>query len=71
MTYYPTSKQLQSPISVAARAAKAERQAVLERVRRQRAQAYKKSVNEWVQAGAIIRGSELKKRYQITEPQNV
>jgi hypothetical protein len=35
----------------------------LQRVRAQRAQAYKKTVADWVQAGAIIRGSELKKRY--------
>jgi hypothetical protein len=64
MTYYPTSRQSQSPISAAARAAKAERRAVLERVRAQRAQAYKKpTVQEWIHAGAIIRGSELKKRY--------
>jgi hypothetical protein len=64
MIYYPTSKQAQFPISAAARAAKAERRAVLERVTAQRAQTYKKTVAEWVQEGAIIRGSELKERYQ-------
>ena len=51
-------------ISAAARAAKAERRAVLERVRAQRAQAYKRTVAEWTEIGAIIRGSDLKKRYQ-------
>jgi hypothetical protein len=63
MTYYPTSKQAQSPISAAARAAKAERRAVLERVRAQRARAQKKTVQELVDAGAIFRGSDLKKRH--------
>jgi hypothetical protein len=66
MTYYPTRKQSQSPISAAARAAKAKRRAVLERVRAQRVRAYKKTVNEWKQLGAIISGSELKKRYTST-----
>ncbi len=64
MTYYPTSKQSPSPISAAARVAKAERRAVLERIRTQRAQSYKKTVSEWIEVGAIIRGSELKERYQ-------
>ena len=50
-------------ISTAARAAKAERRAVLERVRAQRAQAYKRTVAEWVEIGAIVRGSTLKERY--------
>jgi hypothetical protein len=67
MTYYPTSKQAQSPISAAARAAKAERQAVLQRVRAQRAQVYKKRVSEWIAGGAIMRGSELKERYERKE----
>jgi hypothetical protein len=64
MTYYPTSRQSYSPISAAAQAARAERRAVLERVRAQRAQRYKRTTAEWIQAGAIIRGSELKERYQ-------
>jgi hypothetical protein len=64
MTYYPTSKQSQSPISAAAQAAKAKRQAVLERVRAQRAHVHKRTVAEWTEAGVIIRGSELKERYQ-------
>jgi hydroxyethylthiazole kinase-like sugar kinase family protein len=59
----PTSKQSQSPISAAARAAKAARRVVLGRVRAQRAQAQKKTVQELIHAGAIIRGSDLKKRY--------
>jgi hypothetical protein len=53
-------------ISAAARAAKAERRAVLERVKAQRAQAYKKTVAEWIELGAVILGSELKERYQIS-----
>ena len=64
MTYYPTGRQVQSPISAAARAAKAERRSVLERVRAQRAQTQKKTVQEWLHAGAIMRGSDLKKRYE-------
>jgi hypothetical protein len=64
MTNYHKAYTPQSPISAVARAARAERRAVLERVRAHRAQAYKKTVAEWVQAGAIIRGSELKERYQ-------
>lgn len=43
--------------------AKTKRQAVLQRVRAQRAQAYKKTVSEWMKDGAIIRGSDLKRRY--------
>jgi len=51
------------PISAAVRAAKARRQAVLQRVRAQRAHAYKKTVAEWRKLGAVITGSELKVRY--------
>jgi hypothetical protein len=43
---------------------KAKRQAVLTRVRAQRAKVYKRTVAEWMQVGAIIRGSELKQQYQ-------
>jgi hypothetical protein len=64
MTQYYIPNRTPSPVSAAARAAKANRRAVLERVRSQRAQTYKKTVTEWVQAGAIIRGSTLKGRYQ-------
>jgi hypothetical protein len=51
----------------AAREAKAKRQAILERVRGQRAQAYKRTVAEWIEIGAIIRGSEFKERYQAAK----
>ncbi len=47
--------------------AKAKRQAVLQRVRAQRAQAYKRTAAEWMEEGVIIRASELKKRYQGEE----
>jgi hypothetical protein len=64
MTHYPTSNQSPPALSAAAHAAKAKRRAVLERVRAQRAQVHKRTIAEWVQVGAIIRGTELKKRYQ-------
>jgi hypothetical protein len=66
MTMYPTTRGIQSALPTAAREAKARRQAVLHRVRAQRAQRYKKTVSEWIVTGAIIRGSELKERYEIS-----
>ncbi len=62
MTAY---KQKQTPqsLSEAARQAKAKRQAVLERVRKQRAAAQKRTAQEWMQEGSLIRASELKKQY--------
>ncbi len=50
--------------SASAREAKTRRQAVLQRVRTQRAAAVKKTVAAWMQEGVIIRASELKERYQ-------
>lgn len=47
--------------------AKAKRQAVLQRVRAQRAQAHKRTVAEWMQAGQIIRASDLKTEYERNE----
>jgi hypothetical protein len=44
--------------------AKARRQAVLQRVRKQRAQVAKRTVAGWMQDGVVIRASELKERYQ-------
>jgi hypothetical protein len=64
MTHYLTSKPSQSSISAAAREAKAKRRAVVERVRAQRVKAHKRTVAEWIQAGAIIRGSDLKEQYE-------
>jgi hypothetical protein len=64
MTMYTTTRNSQSFLSAAAREAKAKRQAVLQRVRAQRAQTYKRTVSEWIEVGAIVRGSELKERYQ-------
>jgi hypothetical protein len=64
MTMYTTTRSSQSPLSAAAREAKARRQAVLRRVRTQRAQSYKKTVAEWIEDGVIIRGSELKEQYK-------
>ena len=54
-------------ISDAARAAKEKRQAVLDRVRKQRAQAQKRTVANYLHAGVIIRASDLKKQYQGTK----
>ncbi len=64
MTQYrfPYQQQQVTPQSV--QEAKARRQAVLQRVRAQRAQAAKRTVTEWMQDGTIIRASELKERYQ-------
>jgi hypothetical protein len=61
---YTTTRSINSSIPAAAREAKAKRQAVLGRIRAQRAQTYKKTVVQWIESGAIIRGSELKERYQ-------
>ena len=61
MSFYPAPS-----ISAAAQRAKAKRQAVLARVRAQRVHAYKKTVAEWKQLGAIVSGSDLKKRYAGT-----
>ncbi len=49
--------------ATSAQDAKARRQAVLARVRKQRAQAYKRTVAEWMQGDVIIRASELKERH--------
>ena len=54
--------------AMSAQEAKAKRQAVLERVRKQRAAAHKRTIAEWMQVGAIMQASELKKRYQGSEP---
>ncbi len=63
MTQYGFPKpHLQQTAGV--REAKARRQAVLQRVGRQRAVAYKRSVADWMNEGRIIRASELKERYQ-------
>ena len=64
MTEYRTTYTSDAAITAAARAAKAQRQAVLHKVRTQRAVANKRTVAEWVQEGAIVRASELKNRYQ-------
>ncbi len=65
MTAYHLPYSEPSPISIAARAAQAKRKAVLKRVQAQCAKAYtKKTGAEWVQVGAIIQGSELKKQHQ-------
>jgi hypothetical protein len=63
MTAYPRNHTADDRIARAAQEAKAKRRAVLERVRTQRAQVHKRTVAEWQQVGAIIRGSELKRRY--------
>jgi len=73
MTQYASSpgvspayaKQVQEA-KAASDAAKVKRQAVLARVGKQRATAYtqKRTAQEWVQEGYIIRASELKEQYQ-------
>jgi hypothetical protein len=58
MTNFHIVNTVPSPISVAARAAKAKRRAVLARVEAQRARAYaKKMVSQWIEVRAIIRGA--------------
>ena len=59
----PSLSEAAKRAKAASDAAKAKRQAILERVRKQRAAAYKRTAQEWIQVGAIIRASELKKRY--------
>ena len=55
MTDYHLSYSGPSPITLAARAAKARRKAVLERVWAQRTKTYaKKTGGQWIAAGAII-----------------
>ena len=46
--------------SAGVREAKARRQAVLQRVRRQRAVAYKRSVADWMAEGLLMRGDTYK-----------
>ncbi len=58
MTAYKRTHPPQS-LSEAAQEAKAQRQAVLQRVQMQRAQAYKRTAAAWLQEGVIIRASEL------------
>ena len=70
MTAY-TKIQPPHTVTHAAQAAKAKRQAVLDRVRKQRAQAQKRTVQEWIQAGVLIRASELKERYTGQSPVSV
>ena len=53
MTAYKRTQPRHS-FSQAAREAKATRQAVLQRVRKQRAVAHKRTVSEWVQEGVIV-----------------
>jgi hypothetical protein len=67
MTAYGRTTTPPASISVAAQAAKAERRAVLERVRAQRTQAAKRTVAVWIELGTVIRGSELKERYEHKE----
>ena len=62
MTAYRASLPPYQSLSHVAQEAKAKRRAVLRRVRAQRAAAQKRTVSDWIQAGAIIRGSELRER---------
>jgi hypothetical protein len=66
MTAYRTSTTTYSRISAAARAAKARRQAVLQRVKAQRVQTYKRTVADWMKDGLVLRGSDLRNRYVAT-----
>ncbi len=59
MTQYRFPKpQIQQ--TVGAREAKARRQAVLQRVRAQRAVAYKRSIADWMEEGLLMRGDVYK-----------
>ncbi len=49
--------------ATSAQEAKAKRQAVLARVRKQRAAAYKRTVADWMDEGLLMPASELKERY--------
>ncbi len=65
MTQYPLqNNQRGTLLTQRVQEAKTRRQAVLQRVRTQRAAAVKKTVAAWMQEGVIIRASELKERYQ-------
>jgi predicted esterase YcpF (UPF0227 family) len=66
ITHYDPHKKAQLPqsISQAARAIKAKRQAVLERVRKQQAQVHK-TVQDWMDEGLVIPASKLKGRYSV------
>ncbi len=48
--------------------AKAKRQAVLQRVRAQRAATYKRTIAEWIDEGVVFRASALKEQYQQKRP---
>ncbi len=56
--YHPIAQQATS-----VQEAEAKRQAVLQRVRKQRAQTHKRTVQEWIDIGLVMPASELKKRY--------
>jgi hypothetical protein len=60
MTAYRTSTTTYSPLAAAARAAKARRQAVLRRVRTQRAAVHKRTIADWMKEGLVMTGIQLK-----------
>jgi hypothetical protein len=68
MTAYRFSTTTQPQRATAAQEAKAKRQAVLQRVRKQRVQAYKRTVAEGMEEGVLVRASELKERYTDVKP---
>jgi hypothetical protein len=69
MTEYRTSTTTYSLVTIAARAAKTRRQAVLRRVRAQRAAACKKrSVAHLMQEGLLLKGSQLRDKYAAARP---
>ncbi len=49
--------------ATSAQDAKAKRRAVLERIRKQRAAAYKRTAQEWIDIGLVMPASKLKERY--------
>jgi hypothetical protein len=65
MTAYRAFSTPQATVSAAVQAAKARRQAVLRRVRTQRAALHKRTVADWQKEGLIIRASELKERQSV------
>ncbi len=64
MTQYVATPVASSSYAERVQEAKARRQAVLERVRKQWAQAYKRTVADWMNEGLLMPASKLKERYQ-------
>jgi hypothetical protein len=64
MTQYASSPGVRPAYAKQVQEAKAKRQAVLTRVRKQRAQTQKRIAQAWMQEDLIIRARELKEQHQ-------